>query len=390
MQHYLSPAFIEQLMRKHAPENNIRVFDCQPLPIDNSASILAVLTAGQSEKPIGHFGLAVDFESAGVRKMRRLVMKIKPHGGEVVAMLQQLAQACGGPLAEIYPTYASMTGFLHTHGRELEVYAKLPSALQPDIFGTYADEPNGAYLILMEFLDNVDLLNSAMTPEAWTDEHIRLALSQIAAWHAQHLNKRLPLNPAYWDDYPSAAYMANLSPLWAALLQNAADHFPDLYNPDRVQRLRVAIEAIPAYWRELTQMPKTLIHNDLNPRNTCFKTVNGSPNLCVYDWELATFHVPQYDVVELLCFVLDTDRYDLRESYLEQYRKALHERTGLYADERAFRRGFELAAYDFGLHRLGMYMMAHTVSPYPFLPRVVGSYFDMLSTFSNNPYSASS
>ena len=126
-------------------------------------------------------------------------------------------------------------------------------------------------------------------------------------------------------------------------------------------------------------MPKTLVHNDLNPRNTCFKLVEGAPVFCVYDWELATYHVPQYDVIELLCFVLDADRYHLRLIYLEFYRNALHELTGLCADKEVFSRGAELAAYDFGLHRLGMYMMAHSVSPYPFLPRVVNSYFDTLT-----------
>ena len=33
----------------------------------------------------------------------------------------------------------------------------------------------------------------------------------------------------------------------------------------------------------------------------------------------------------------------------------------------------------FGLHRLGMYLMAHALSPYPYLPRVVASYFDTLA-----------
>ena len=375
---YLSSPFIECIMRRHAPEKDIRVVDCRPLEIDNSASILAVLTAGSSNKVIGHFGLAVDYESAGQRQTRHMVMKIKPHGGEIVAMLEGLAQACGGQLAAVYPAYRNLTGFQHTHERELDVYGKLASNLFPQIFGLHADHRHGTYLILMEYLEGVDLLNSVMTPECWSDGHIRLALSQMAAWHAQHLNKELPIDPAYWDDAPSTAYMVKLTPLWAALLENAAEKFPDLYHPGRVQWLREAIGSIPDYWQELEQMSKTLVHNDLSPRNTCFRTVGNASAFCVYDWELATYHVPQYDVVELLCFVLDTDRYPLRPDYLEHYRKALHELTGLYTDEKAFRRGFDLAALDFGLHRLGMYMMAHAVSPYPFLPRVVNSYFDTI------------
>ena len=81
----------------------------------------------------------------------------------------------------------------------------------------------------------------------------------------------------------------------------------------------------------------------------------------------------------LLSFVLEADRYHLRLGYLEHYRQALHARTGRYADAENFRLGAGYAALDFGLHRLGMYLMAHTVSPYPYLPRVVASYFDTLA-----------
>ena len=377
-QTYSSPLFVERMMQQHMPQKMIQVFDCQPFVIDNSASILAVLTAGVSNKLIGHFGLTVDFAVDGRRQTRRMVMKVKPHGREIAAMLQGLATACGGVLAEVYPAFALRTGFAHSHGRELDVYSKLPSSLQPAVFGVFADEPNGTYLILMEYLADVTLLNSVMTPELWTDKHIRQALDQLAVWHAQHLDKPLPLNPIYWDEVPSTAYMVALSPLWDAMLHHAAGAFPDLYTTKRTRILQAVIAAIPGYWQELEVLPKTLVHNDLNPRNACFKQQDSVPVLCVYDWELATYHVPQYDVVELLCFVLDEDRYALRQTYLTYYQQALHRLTGRYADEQAFRRGFDLALFDFGLHRLGLYMMAHTIGPYPFLPRVVNSYFNML------------
>lgn len=375
---YLSLPFVERMMQQHAPEKSIKVVDCQEFGIDNSASILAVLTAGVSEKMIGHYGLTVDFVADGKRQTRRMVMKIKPHGREVSAMLQGLATACGGQLATIYPTYADRTGFYHSHGRELAIYSKLPAKLQPDIFGTYADEPNSTYLILMEYLDDVSLMNSVMSPDLWTDEHIKKALADLAVWHAEHLNNQVPLDPIYWSDAPSAEYMRQLSPLWEALLQNASRSFPALYTPGRVATLQAVINSVPTYWQELDQMPKTLIHNDLNPRNTCFKRSEGGLSLCVYDWELATYHIPHYDVVELLCFVLDDDRYGHRQTYLDYYQQALNQLAGTYADKQAFNRGVQLAAFDFGLHRLGMYMMAHTLSPYPFLPRVVNSFFDTL------------
>ncbi len=82
--------------------------------------------------------------------------------------------------------------------------------------------------------------------------------------------------------------------------------------------------------------------------------------------------------MELLSFVLDADRYHLRPAYFEFYRNALAQYTDAYAGKALFYAAAKGAAYDFGLHRLGMYMMAHRIGPYPFLPRVVNSYFNTL------------
>lgn len=380
--YYCSRAFVEGLMRAHAPQRQLRVLAVQPLDVDSSASILAVLTAGQTTRPVGHFGLQVTFEADGEpARTERMVLKLKPPGTEVSAMLAGLAQACGGPLADTYPAYATRSGFHHTHHRELDLYAHhYAPELMPRIWGLHHDDEAGVYAILMEYLEDVELLNSVMSPQAWTDEHLRAALEQMAAWHAQHLlPAAAPALPA-WSDLPAEPYMRQLSPLWEALLANAAQHHPALYSPERAQMLREAIARIPAYWQELAAAPRTLVHNDLNPRNTCFRRrPDGTLQLCAYDWELATYHVPQYDMVELLSFVLDADRYHLRPQYLEYYRQQLHARTGQFADAYAFRRVAGLAALDFGLHRLGMYLMAHTVGPYPYLPRVADSFFDTVA-----------
>ncbi|OIN56623.1 aminoglycoside phosphotransferase family protein [Arsenicibacter rosenii] len=383
---FFSPAFIETLMQQRMPEQRIRVQHCEPLPIDNSASILVTLTAGISDKLIGHFAFRVHFTVDGQPRSRKMVMKIKPNGDKIAGMLTGLAQLSGEPLASTYPPFQAWTGFQHTHMRETLVYRHLTSPILPAIFGVHIDPVNDLYIILMEYLDEVTLMNSTMTPDRWTDTHIRTALTQLAAWHASYLRQPLPFADAFWSDAPSAAYMLRLRPLWQALFNQAVSRFPDLYPAGEAGLLQQAIDHLPAYWGELEQVPKTFIHNDLNPRNTCFKETANGLQFCVYDWELATYHIPQYDVAEFLCFVLDTDRYALRQTYLEFYRGQLHALTGTHGDPATFRRHFALAALDFGLHRLGLYMMAHSVSPYPFLPRVVASYLNTLSQFRTDVY----
>ncbi|MBC8109470.1 MAG: phosphotransferase, partial [Verrucomicrobia bacterium] len=312
-----SPRFVEKLMQNFAPKSVFLVQSVEVFEIDNSASILVTLASGNSTKQIGHFGLAVAYTENGMPKEQKMVMKVKPHSTEITTMLNALAQACGGTLAEIYPAYQHLTGFHHTHQREQEIYKNLPSTLTPLIFGTYSDTEQDIYLILMEYLENVELLNAVMNPDSFSDLHIKTVLQQMANWHAKNLQENLPLDKNFWTDCPSESYMQQLIPLWKALLQNVSQHFPQLYSLERTHLLEKAISYIPDYWKVLEKIPKTLIHNDLNPRNICFKIHDGQLNLCTYDWELATFHIPQYEIVEFLCFVLDENRYHLRKTYAE-------------------------------------------------------------------------
>lgn len=376
---YFKPRFIEKLMQDHHPESEITVQGVNRFYVDNSASILSTLNADSSKMEIGHFGLEVNFTKNGKKCSRRLVMKVKPHGDVTSNMLLELSQMNGEPLTAVYKPFSKLTGFQNTHIRELEVYKKLSSPIQPKIFGLLEDRKNNIFLVLMEAFEGMELLNSVMEPEKWTSKHIEESLAEIARWHASNMDAPTVLNKQFWnEDVPSKDYMLKLQPLWRGLLDNAKKNLPEIYTPVNTQILRSAIEKIPEYWDLLEKQPKTLIHNDFNPRNICFKSFENSQKLCLYDWELATFHVPHYDVVEFLSFVLPPQHYHLRTEYIEFYRQELNRHTGIYEDRKLFKEVFYYAALDFGLHRLGMYMIAHSISPYPFLPRVIHSYFDTL------------
>ena len=372
----MTPDFLQSLLRQHAPTQAAEVRAVRPWSLDSSTSILSNLTAGCTAQPIGLFGLAVELREAGQPwRTERMVLKAKPHGRAICQMITGLAQACGGAVAEVYPAFEYVTGFGDTHRRELAVYAAptCPTAasLLPRVWGTHADTATDSYLVLLEDLSPRELLNSVLTPAHWTDAHLRAALRQLAAWHACHL---VPAGTAPPEASPTT--WPQLAPLWEALLDHAGRHFPGLYTAARRRFLSQAIREIPGNWATLNTLSKTFIHNDLNPRNTCFRPdAGGQLQLVAYDWELATYHLPQYDVAELLSFVLGPDRYHLRAGYFDYYRQQLHARTGRFADQAAFAEGTRLATLEFGLHRLGLYLLPHALSPYAFLPRVVDSFF---------------
>ena len=367
---YLKPQHIERLLQT-VYGNEAHVLELTPYEIDNSASILVTLTSQQSQSLIGHFGIEVLWSFEGQERLDRLVLKVKPHGKEIAEMLAGLAALSDAELGENYAPHKISTGFANTHLREPEVYNQLRHPIQPRIYGYVLDEASDQYQVLIEDLSGCTHLNSVMAVSAWKDEQIVRALSDLSDWHAYARDKNERLNPLAWQDTNGAQYWLKEAGLWRLLLEKAADRFPGYYAKGLRESLEEGLDNIEVLAAKLADMPKTLIHNDANPRNACFRE-DGS--FCLYDWELSCWQAPVYDVIELLSFVLEEDRYSRIGFFLSVYRDALQQKWQIWKDDRLWEESLSLAWYAFGWHRLGMYMMAHAVAPYEFLPRVFNAY----------------
>ncbi|HKK40626.1 MAG TPA: phosphotransferase, partial [Cryomorphaceae bacterium] len=334
---FLTTEHITKLMGSFS-KKAVKVMSVEPYSIDNSASILVTLTSQSSDQLIGHFGLRVKFKTNGSEvREENMVLKIKPHGREISKMLAGLAELSDPQLGKTYAKYQTETGFYNTHLRELEIYRKLPHPIQPEIYGLMEIPEADCYQILMQDLSGMELLNTVMEPEAWTEKRIKKALKAMAKWHAHARDAHQKVKKDYWKDTSAEDYLSSRKPLWKALVDQAHDKFPRLYPSALHAKLSKGIERLDEYESELNQMPKTLVHNDFNPRNSCF--VNGE--FLLYDWELATWHVPQYDLVEFLCFIGETEK---NLSYVNYYHEQLNQFCDDWANEKTFQRGLALAA----------------------------------------------
>ena len=118
-------------------------------------------------------------------------------------------------------------------------------------------------------------------------------------------------------------------------------------------------------------MPRTLVHNDFNPRNVGFRREAEGPRLVAYDWELATLHLPQRDVAEMLCYVLGPSAgADEVARWVELHRECLGRATGKDIDKADFDEGFRLALYDLAVNRFAFSIAAHTFRHYGFMERI--------------------
>jgi hypothetical protein len=304
-----------------------------------------------------------------------VVAKVKPLDEEVIIEAGKIASLCGGDLARTYARWRDWTGFKDTHTRELAIYRTTDPRLRnvlPRVYGVHEDPEREAYVIVMERLDETVMLkDSADDPSGWTAELVDAALRGIADVHAIWLGREDDLLAEGWlGRVLDADRMVELQELWYALADHNATEYPEWIDTFSLLRLKDAIAHIDSWWREIEGMPRTLVHNDFNPRNIALR--RDTRQLVAYDWELATLHLPQRDLAELLAFVLPPDVDEATvEHHVEVHRKALATASGTDLDPELWRRGYRLALRDFVTTRMQMYLMGHAQREYAFLERVV-------------------
>ena len=373
----LQPSFFEPGLQRTFSDPKLHIESVTAESLDMGSSIITELTTRKVNKLIGHFPLRLSYQRGeGSRDAVSVVAKVKPLDEEVVLMINVIAQVCGGRLAAAYSKFRHRTGFVGCHTRELGVYQQTdPRFVRnvPRIYDTIRNDERETYVVVMEKLEDMLLMNTADDPKDWRTEHIEAAVRGIAEVHSIWYKREDELQKQPWlGPVQSTASMVQMSELWDALLVHGANEFPEFVTEAELEMLRALVRGLPQWWASLEAMPRTLIHNDFNPRNLGLR--REGLRLCAYDWELATLHVPQRDLAELLCFVLD-EQVDPKvvDHFVELHRCTLSEWSGHEIDAKQWREGYWLALCDFAINRLCQYLMAHTVRRYGFIRRVLNT-----------------
>ncbi|WP_067460160.1 phosphotransferase [Actinomadura macra] len=381
----LDAPLLETLLADGLDVPELKVREVTVLPTDDAPSglLTEIAARGESRKLTGLFPLRVGYTGRdGAGGTLDLVAKVKPLDDEVIIEAAKLAALSGGALADLYATWRDWTGFKDVHTREPALYRSGDPALArvlPAVYGVHVDPAREAYVILMERLGpDVILMDAADRPGLWRGEHVRAAVRGIAGVHAAWLGREDELIGLGWlGRVQSAERMAAMAGLWTAMAEhNAAEH-PHWITPDVLRRLRRIIGSAGDWWARLERLPRTLVHNDFNPRNIALREADLS--LVAYDWELATLHVPQRDLAELLAYVLPADAGETEVSdLLDLHRAALRDRGAAAPGRDSWREGYRLALWDFSITRLQLYLMAHTHRELPFLEHLVPTVLRLL------------
>ena len=226
-----------------------------------------------------------------------------------------------------------------THRRDLEFARACMegawfSAFMPDVYyvATKEDVAQERNFFVMEFLggdgfSHLEAIEGANGIECWTQKDIHSVLSGIARFHAYYLDRLELLPPGINDLLPDGFHcLAASEKFGLCVTQRNIERLPNIYTKEESEFLRKYLMNFSKILNKLERYPKSVSHNDCNPRNVCLRK-DPNPDkshLCVYDWELAYIHVPQHDIAEFLMFTLSesTTKEEILE-YVEYYRQKL-------------------------------------------------------------------
>jgi NADP-dependent 3-hydroxy-3-methylglutaryl-CoA reductase len=371
----LSPAFFEPGARRVLGDDSVTIERVEEIPFEAENSIIAELTARKLKKLVGLMPMRLHWRGAAGGGRSDVFVKSKPLDEESMVIMNGMAQMCGPRVFAAWRRFKDQTVFKGTHKRELAIVEQTDERIRrhmPRVWDTFRDDAREAYVIVMEQLTRAELIDAADDVRGWTRDHVEAALRGVAEVHAVWLGREDELRAQPWlGTVASASQRADMRELWDSFAVHAANELPHLMTPAALDHQRALIDSMATWWPRLEAMPRTLIHNDFNPRNVAIvREDGGALRMVAYDWELATLHVPQRDLAEMLAFVLypTTPEEDV-DHYLEVHRLALERASGRTVDPAQWREGYALALRDLLIDRFAYYLVAHTFRHYAFMER---------------------
>ena len=337
-------------------------------------SVISETSARRLKRPVGLFPFRVQGKHVG---RADVMVKVKATSAEIADIAATVAELCS---VELGREFKACKELLPSHGcdvRELAVFAQQDERFvrhAPSFHGAYRNDKRSAYVLVQELLTDMELLNSASELRRWRPEHIEAALAGAAQLHAIWFGKEKELRAQPWLGVPASRETAEKKQgLYRLLLEHAAQELPELLTPELVADFSQLIADAPDDWSQLQSMPRTLVHQDFNPRNMAFRRTDDALTLCAYDWELANLHVPQRDSAELLAYVLPSEcSEETLSHWIERHRLLLQAATGATLPAEVWLRGYELALRDFALSTVLIYAMLHSFRNLPYFAGLLG------------------
>jgi hypothetical protein len=378
---------LQAALQVHFAEPGLKLHDCCTHDCGSEHSLLGELASWRSESRLTlHARTLRVIRASGRASTLEVILKPKPGSERLCALTAEVAARCDPELGAAFVAHGAASEFTNAAARELALYAGACGALRsrvPVHFGTL--DMRGVPVLLLERVRDAALIDSVDTPAHWSAACVQAAFDGVARIHAQWLARAHELADLHVHPSGAEADPAATARWLAALGAHAGPWLRQWLGEEAARaHARLGVD-----WRArlhaASKLPRTLVHHDFNPRNIALRSTPLGFRLCAFDWELATYDLPQRDLVELLCFVLTPENVAQATGYLEYARLVLERASRRTFDTTAWHSGVRIALADFGVRRLPMYFIAHRFRPQGFLERVTRTWWQLAKALGTAP-----
>ena len=218
---------LEQMLRIHFGNDQLLVHEVSDLANASSRGILGELTSwrlGVVEE--GRTPPCGPGRRQAIPSSLEVFVKVKPRDEEVFAVGEQVAALCGPEVGRAFAKFRQFPGLVGCHVREIAVYQQVDDRLRrhvPALLGSVRDDERGRWILVLESLRGMKLLDSADNPQGWDQRSIEAAVRGIAEVHAVWYGREKTLVAQPWlGPTFSARGMADTQDLWASLADYSA------------------------------------------------------------------------------------------------------------------------------------------------------------------------
>jgi thioester reductase-like protein len=347
--------------------------------IGKESGIMNQLAASLAQESAGLWVL-----NSGARGVSdQKVIKLKPHGSILRDQSIVLATLASPELGKLFKTFGDPFELVQSGDRERAIYSHTPDGLaryMPKVLDAEPGLVPGQHCLVLEYLPDT----AQNEPASWissSDPDFQNVLQGMSSIHALGFGRAIDIDARIKPVMtPSIKKMVELLPLWNELANVSRPKFHRFAGENAVAQHIHCIQSLADWWPQYEKLPKTIIHNDFNPRNFVLRKEFDPPLLCAYDWEIVAIGPPQRDLAELLCFswTPGAGREHL-EGLLEKTRHILEIEAVCSIANDSWSRGFRLALKYFLISRLPLYVLVEELSTLPFLPRVIANCMELLA-----------
>lgn len=257
-----------------------------------------------------------------------------------------------------------LTDLSMTDVREVEAYRLLATdeamaQIAPGLLGSYIDESENLYVHLMQPFSN-EWLSAVGDLMGWTEQNRREVIGQLAVLHGTTLANQALVEPLQAvRTGMNLERMGVLAPFWQDAYRLAARQVGDVLTEDEYEQFGRALANWEQRWREIDATTKCVVHADVQPKNIAVPA--DRPPL-LFDWEVATVHLPARDGVEFLINAAPDSISDVELAALIEHHRAEVERiSGIEQPIDRWRRQYELALDDYQTTRYALYLAIEEV-----------------------------